>query len=217
MNTTFRPALLVIDMQYDFVHGSLAVEGGHSIIDTVNLLLALPFVAKIASKDYHPPNHISFAETHQKPVFSKIRLLHPDGGEESLEQVLWPVHCVADTPGSEFVEGLHSGALTSIVHKGTHPSIEMYSAFRDPWHLENTVLPSVLESHGVTDVFIVGIAGDYCVKSTALDAVDFGYKTWVVRDAVRSVSFEGTEWTDMQLKGVRIVDSEEVKRMIRDS
>jgi len=216
MDSTFKPALMVIDMQHDFVHGSLAVPDAHTIIDTINSLLRCPFAVKIASKDFHPPNHISFAETHRKPVFSKITIYPPGRpqGERPLEQVLWPVHCVANTPGSEFVEGLDYKALGHVIHKGTDEGIETYSAFRDPWHLSNTALPRILESHGVTDVFIVGVAGDYCVKWTAFDAVDFGYKTWVVRDAVRSVSDAGTEWEEMERKGVRIVDSGEVKRLV---
>ncbi|KAF8078992.1 Isochorismatase-like protein [Lyophyllum atratum] len=219
MNSTFTPALLVVDMQYDFVYGSLAVPNGNTIIDIVNSLLDYPFVAKIASKDFHPPGHVSFAETHQKPVFSRVTIYPPGDThkERPLEQVLWPVHCVANTPGSEFVEGLKHEALTHVIYKGTDQDIETYSAFRDPWHLSNTELPAILKSHGVTDVFLVGLAGDYCVKSTAFDAVDFGYKTWVVRDAVKSVQDAGTEWEEMQRKGIQVVDYAEVKRLFESA
>ncbi|KAG6849980.1 hypothetical protein H0H93_002982 [Arthromyces matolae] len=214
---TFAPALIVVDMQYDFVHGSLAVANGIEIIPKINDLLTLPFVAKIASKDFHPPNHISFAATHEKPVFSKITIYPPNStdSDRGLEQVLWPVHCVAHTPGSEFVEGLNVGALNTTVLKGTDQGIETYSAFCDPWHLANTTLPKLLEDHRVTDVFIVGIAGDYCVKSTAFDAVEFGYKTWVIRDAVRSVHDSGVEWEEMERKGIKIVDSTDVKHLVK--
>ncbi|KAG6830897.1 hypothetical protein H0H92_014048 [Tricholoma furcatifolium] len=212
----FKPALVVVDMQYDFVHGSLAVPGGSEILPAINELLACPFVVKIASKDFHPPDHISFATTHDKPTFSKTVIYPPDDADENrpLEQVLWPVHCVADTPGSEFIQGLNHDALNDVVTKGTHPGIEMYSAFRDPWHLANTKLPKLLEDHGITDVFIVGIAGDYCVRSTAFDAVEFGYTTWVVRDVVRSVHDAGVEWTDMKEKGIKLTDCAEVKRLV---
>ncbi|KAG5340913.1 Nicotinamidase [Termitomyces sp. J132] len=213
---TFVPALLVIDMQYDFVYGSLAVRNGSEIIPAINDLLVHPFVAKIASRDFHPPDHISFAATHDKPLFSKT-IIYPPGDkkqERGLEQVLWPKHCIANTPGSEFVEGFNQKALTGLVNKGTNREIEMYSAFRDPWHLANTTLPKLLEDHGVTDVFIVGIAGDYCVKSTAFDAIDFGYKTWVVRDAVRSVHDTGFEWGEMEKKGIKLVDCTEVQHLV---
>ncbi|KAG6919031.1 hypothetical protein DXG01_009741 [Tephrocybe rancida] len=212
----FIPALLVVDMQYDFVHGSLAVPNASEIIPPINELLACPFVAKIASKDFHPPDHISFAITHDKPVFSNITIYPPGEThtDRGLEQVLWPVHCVASTPGSEFVEGLAQEALTAVVIKGTDQGIEMYSAFRDPWHIAHSALPKMLEDLKITDVFIVGLAGDYCVKSTAFDAVEFGYKTWVVRDAVRSVYDTGTEWRDMEQKGIRLVDCDDVKRLV---
>ncbi|KAG6889479.1 hypothetical protein C0992_004984 [Termitomyces sp. T32_za158] len=213
---TFTPALLVIDMQYDFVYGSLAVRNGSEIIPIINDLLAHPFAAKIASRDLHPRDHISFAATHEKPLFSKT-VIYPPGDieqERGLEQVLWPIHCVADTLGSEFVEGLNQRVLTGLVTKGTDQGIEMYSAFRDPWHLANTTLPKLLKDHGITDVFIVGIAGDYCVKSTASDAIDFGYKTWVIRDAVKSVHDSGSEWGDMERKGIKVTDSAEVKRLV---
>ncbi|KAG6878139.1 hypothetical protein C0993_011853 [Termitomyces sp. T159_Od127] len=203
-------------MQYDFVYGSLAVRNGSEIIPAINDLLALPFAAKIASRDLHPTDHVSFAATHGKPLFSKT-LIYPPGDIErqrGLEQVLWPIHCIADTLGSEFVEGLNQTALTDLVTKGTDQGIEMYSAFRDPWHLANTTLPELLKNHGITDVFIVGIAGDYCVKSTAFDAIDFGYKTWVVRDAVRSVHDGGPEWEDMERKGIKVTDSAKVKRLV---
>ncbi|KAG6842443.1 hypothetical protein C0991_007573 [Blastosporella zonata] len=212
----FTPALIVVDMQYDFVYGSLAVPNGSEIIPAINELLSHPFVAKIASKDFHPPDHISFASAHDKPVFSKLNI-YPPGDvkkERPLEQVLWPVHCVANTPGSEFVEGLDQDALTAVVLKGTDQGIEMYSAFRDPWHIANTVLPKLLNDSAVTDVFIVGIAGDYCVKSTAFDAVELGYKTWVIRDAVRSVYDTGAEWQDMEKKGIRLIDSAGVKCLV---
>ncbi|KAG6845371.1 hypothetical protein H0H87_010480 [Tephrocybe sp. NHM501043] len=213
---TFMPALIVVDMQYDFIYGSLAVSRGSEIIPVINELLSRSFVAKIASKDFHPPEHISFALTHDKPTFSKLTT-YPPGDvmkERPLDQILWPVHCVANTPGSEFVEGLNYQALTNVVMKGTDQGIEMYSAFRDPWHIANTALHKILEGLAATDVFIVGIAGDYCVKNTAFDAVDFGYETWVIRDAVRSVHNTGMEWKDMKEKGIRIVDCAEVKRLV---
>lgn len=198
-STNFTAALLVVDMQHDFVHGSLAVPGGSSIIETINSLLHLPFKVKIGTKDWHPADHVSFATMHDKAPFSKITIYPPGDTqkERALEQVLWPVHCVASTPGSEYVE-----------------DIETYSGFRDPWHLTTTELPEVLKAQEVTDVFLVGLAGDYCVKCTALDAVDFGYKTWVVRDAVRDVFDTEAHWEEMEKKGIHLITREEVEKVL---
>ncbi|KAF8899105.1 pyrazinamidase/nicotinamidase [Infundibulicybe gibba] len=213
---TFTPALLVVDMQYDFVHGSLAVPDAPTIINNVNDILRLPFRVKIGTKDYHPPNHVSFAATHSLSQYSTITIYPPgdDSGTKPLKQVLWPTHCVAGTPGCEFVEDLRAEALNHVVLKGKEEGIESYSAFRDPWHMKNTELPSLLESNHITDVFIVGLAGDYCVMATAIDAIEFGYKTWVVTDAVKSVSGAGTEWREMEDCGIKIISTSAVKEKL---
>lgn len=213
---SFKPILIVVDVQFDFVRGSLAVPEAESIVDGINSLLDnLPFIKKIATKDYHPPDHISFAATHDKPLLSTTTI-YPPGQEKdeskALEQVLWPVHCVASTPGSDFVEELHSGAFDAVVYKGTNREIESYSAFQDPWKITTTELPLLLSANGATDVFVCGLAGDYCVKCTALDAVDYGYKTWVIRDAVKSA---GAEWTEMEERGVKSITIAEVTEMLR--
>lgn len=217
MDSDGVPALLVVDMQYDFVHGSLAVPDATSIINPINDLLVLPFVTKVATKDWHPEGHVSFAQTHDKPLFSAITIFPPGDTvqDRPFEQVLWPVHCVASTPGAAFVEGLNYKVFDHIVHKGDHLHVDSYSGFRDCWQLNSTPLPTILKDARVTDVFIVGLAGDYCVKWTALDAVEFGYKTWIVRDGVRSVFDTGAEWDEMEKKGIRIIDSEEVKRYVK--
>ncbi|TFK74649.1 Isochorismatase hydrolase [Pluteus cervinus] len=214
--TPFKPALVVIDMQHDFVHGSLAVADAPAIIEPINKLLELPFVIKIGSKDFHPPDHISFASKHNKDLFSKITIYPPEDvkQEKGLEQVLWPDHCVQGTLGVEFVEGLNDEAFHAVVQKGLHPGIESYSAFRDPWHIETTELPGLLKDRGITHVYLVGVAGDYCVKSTAVDAVEFGFKTHVIRDAVRSVGKTGEEWKEMKKKKIQIVTSAQVTKRL---
>ncbi len=127
--------------------------------------------------------------------------VYPPGDEKKereLDQVLWPPHCIADAPGAEFVGGFNHHLIDGgVVKKGTDKEVESYSAFCDPWKINTTELPDLLRSNGVTDVFLVGLAGDYCVKCTAMDAVDFGFKTWVVKDATRSVGSGGAEWDDM--------------------
>ncbi|KAG1742566.1 Isochorismatase-like protein [Suillus lakei] len=213
-------AILVIDVQNDFVSGSLAVRDAEQIIDTINALLTLPFAIKIGTQDYHPANHISFACNHAgKKEFEKITIFPPaelvarrmpedERPLEALEQVLWPAHCVQDTFGVAFVDGLEHESL-EVVRKGCDVGIECYSAFEDPWGLTNTGLKEKLRNKEISNVFVVGIAGDYCVKSTTLDARKYGFRTFVVRDAVKSVSDEGTEWTDMTKAGVEIIDTAE--------
>lgn len=214
--TFVKSALIVVDMQHDFVHGSLAIPDAPSIIDTVNDTLRLPFSVKIGTKDFHPPDHISFASTHQKPVLSNI-VIYPPGDERQergIPQILWPDHCVTHTPGAEFVEGLSSTLIDVVVLKGRDPCIESYSAFQDPWGISTTELPLLLKERGVTDVFLVGLAGDYCVKCTAIDAVEFGFRTWVIRDGVKSVGKTGEEWNEMRSKGIQIVDSAEAAQLL---
>ncbi|KAG1794324.1 Isochorismatase-like protein [Suillus plorans] len=213
-------AIIVVDVQNDFVSGSLAVRDAEQVISPINALLKLPFAIKIATQDYHPANHISFARNHEgKKEFDKIvifppaelvvgRTLEDERSLEGLEQVLWPVHCVQDTFGVAFVDGLEHEGL-EVVRKGCDVGIECYSAFEDPWGLTNTGLKDKLRNKEISNVFVVGIAGDYCVKSTALDAKKYGFRTFVIRDAVRSVSDNGIEWIEMDKAGVEIIDTAE--------
>jgi nicotinamidase len=226
----FIPALIVVDMQNDFVTGSLAVPDAPSIIEPTNAILNLPFALKVGTKDFHPPGHISFASTHNKPLFEKIMIYRPDIDppdiQSGIEQCLWPDHCIQSTPGVQFADGFNASALDTVVHKGTHPKVECYSAFGDPWGLTNMDLPALLSDKEVTDVFVTGLAGDYCVKATAIDAANHRMKTksgaeiklrtWVVKDLVRSVGSEGTEWDEMQKAGIVLVDSWEVKARLEN-
>lgn len=235
--TPYVPALVVIDMQHDFVHGALQVPDAASLIVPVNSLIDLPFAMHVATRDYHPANHVSFAQTHSKPAFSKHiipRAEHTvDSSSSSAgsatadkaqaqalkpiveqEQTLWPVHCVAYTGGADFVAGLTASKFDYVLHKGTHPHIESYSAFRDVWCKGPSDLPALLIARGVTDVYFVGIAGDYSLKYSVLDAVDYGYNTWVVRDAVRSVSEELLAEDELRQTGVQFTTIEEVTKKL---
>ncbi|KAF9486474.1 pyrazinamidase/nicotinamidase [Pholiota conissans] len=208
----FVPALIIIDMQNDFVSGSLAVPGAASIIDNINSLLDLPWRVRVATRDFHPDNHVSFAHTHGRPLLSKVVIYHPEDTKRAsgIEQVMWPVHCVAHTNGADFVDGLDSKKFDVTVSKGTHSHIESYSAFMDIWGRNTTELPLILEELRVTDVFLVGLAGDYCVKYTAADAVQFGYKTWLLTDAVKSISNEEVALQEVSKKGVLLTTCREV-------
>ncbi|KAJ5834627.1 hypothetical protein N7447_000653 [Penicillium robsamsonii] len=224
-NGIITPALIVVDMQEDFCppHGSLAVAGGRGIAPIINTLLAKPaFVARIMTKDYHPEDHISFASNHpgpdNHPFTSFVTINNPAPGKESETklQQLWPVHCVAGTPGAEIIPEIDTSSDHLVVHKGMSPGVEMYSVFADAFGNcdHGTNAPSVsldvaatLKAQDVTDVFVVGLAGDYCVKATAIDAVKTGFKSWVIQEATKCV--EPTSWNDVQdelkIAGVSII------------
>ncbi|EPS96012.1 hypothetical protein FOMPIDRAFT_137214 [Fomitopsis schrenkii] len=226
--TVFRPALLVVDVQEDFCppDGALAVSDGRAVIPVINELLALPFVLKVATKDHHPPNHISFASNHgpdAQPYTSYTTVTNPANPAETYETRLWPDHCVAGTPGNALARELVADQLDRVVLKGMDPRVEMYSAFRSPLRdppLASAVseLADLLREHEVTDVFVVGLAGDYCVFHSALDCAEEGWKTYVVEEGQRCVGGEdGWEKTAALLreKGVSVVhtDGEEIRRV----
>ncbi|PBP22470.1 isochorismatase [Diplocarpon rosae] len=231
MATDFRPALIIVDLQNDFcppVHqqnGSLAVTNGRDIIPVVNKLLSLPFILKIATKDWHPPDHISFASNHagKRAFVDTTTIFNPCNRAENYESRLWPDHCIQDTPGAALVSELHAEKLDRVVEKGQRREVEMYSAFYDPLQsprCSDSGLAKVLMEEGITDVYVVGLAFDYCVKATAVDARKEGYATVVVRDGTRAV--EEGNWEkvcgELEELGIRVVgvEGEEVRRVGRN-
>lgn len=170
------------------------MQGGRDIVPLVNELLSLPFAVTIATKDFHPQDHISFASNHPPPnnvpFASLISINNPLNPEETQETRLWPDHCVQGTKGSELLPELEVAKVNHIVEKGQDKRVEMYSAFADPFMnptVSRSKLAQILHDSGVTDVYVAGLAADYCVKYTALDAHREGFKTWVVGDATRAV------------------------------
>ncbi|KAL4930008.1 nicotinamidase [Aspergillus undulatus] len=222
-----KAALIVVDMQEDFCppNGALAVQGARKIAPTINSLLAHPgFAVRVASQDYHPPDHISFATNHpfpnNRPFESSITMTNPAPGKqtETKQQVLWPVHCVQQSSGAEIIPELDTTRIDLFVKKGMDPRVEMYSAFADAFGNHdpaivsvNTDLRTFLVSRGITDVFVVGVAGDYCVKHTALDAVTAGFRSHVVQDATECV-IPGSGWKattrELASAGVVVVRSD---------
>ncbi|KAA8621358.1 PncA Amidase related to nicotinamidase [Pyrenophora tritici-repentis] len=193
---SFKPALVVVDMQEDFCppDGALAVTGGRDIVPTINEFLEYPFALKVATKDYHPRDHISFASNHtapnNKPFESTVTIKNPHNPEETQETRLWPDHCIQGTKGAELLPELLVSKVDRIVEKGQDKRVEMYSAFADPFKspcVAKSNLAETLRMAGITDVYVVGLAADYCVKYTAIDAQKEGFKTWVVSDAVKAV------------------------------
>ncbi|KAF1966713.1 Isochorismatase hydrolase [Bimuria novae-zelandiae CBS 107.79] len=192
----FKPALVIVDVQEDFCppNGLLAVQGGRDIVPLVNELLGRPFLLKIATKDFHPQDHISFASNHEapnnKPFESSVIIKNPLNPSETQETRLWPDHCVQGTKGSELLPELDIKQVHKIVEKGQDKRVEMYSAFADPFTnpcVSKSELAKLLHDAGVTDVFVAGLAADYCVRYTALDAAKEGFKTRVIGEATRAV------------------------------
>ncbi len=174
-------ALIIVDVQNDFCPGgALAVEGGDKIIAVINTL-QLEFDLVVATQDWHPGDHKSFAGNHPgKKAGDMIPL-------EGLTPVLWPDHCVQGTVGAELCADLNKNKIKTIIQKGTDPGIDSYSGFFDNEHRKSTGLDEFLRKHGVDEVGICGLATDYCVKFTALDAVSLAYKTSVILNACRGV------------------------------
>lgn len=175
-------ALLVVDIQNDFLPGgALPVDEGNRVIPIINELMEKQFDLIVASKDWHPACHVSFASTHHRRPAETIMV----GGEE---QTLWPDHCVQDTVGSEFAPELQKERIHDIVYKGTDPLIDSYSAFYDNKHRRSTGLAEFLRQKKIDTIYIAGLATDYCVKFSVLDALREGFKIFVVKDACRGVN-----------------------------
>ncbi len=208
-------ALILVDLQNDFLPGgALAVHDGHAIIPIVNRLQAA-FEIVVATQDWHPPEHKSFAAHHPgKKHFDQVEL-------NGQPQTLWPVHCVQNTPGAELSPALHRQRIAKTFPKGTHHEIDSYSAFFDNHHRHATGLGDWLKAQGVTEVFVCGLATDYCVKFTALDAVKLGFKTHLILDASRGVGLKPGDVKDaveeMAKAGVIVTDSESVINLGRSS
>lgn len=174
-------ALIVVDVQNDFVPGgALAVPDGDAVVPVANwLAAAAPFV--VATQDWHPLGHSSFASSHPGHAPGDTVIL---GG---IEQVLWPDHCVQNTAGAQLHPDLDLAGIDEVVRKGTDPDIDSYSAFYDNGHLKDTGLASLLRARRVRRLWVLGLATDYCVRFSVLDALAEGFETHVVRDGVRAV------------------------------
>jgi len=174
-------ALILVDLQNDFCSGgALAVPDGDAVVSVANALLPR-FSLVVATQDNHPASHLSFAQSH--PGKSVYELIDLDG----LPQVLWPVHCVAGTHGADFHPQLDTARITRVFPKGTDPRIDSYSGFFDNGKRNATGLGDYLREAHVSDVYVMGLATDYCVKWTALDAVRLGFEVHLVEDGCRGV------------------------------
>jgi len=201
-------ALIIVDVQNDFLpNGALAVSEGDQIIPIVNNLMN-KFDLVVATQDWHPKEHGSFASNHKN--------MNPGDQIElfGLNQVLWPDHCIQHTYGAEISKALNTSVIDHIVKKGTDILIDSYSGFFDNGKKKETGLHDYLKSKGVDMVFVVGLATDYCVKFTALDAAALGYRTFVVPDATRAVNLNDGDYPkaleEMKAAGIGMINSQEL-------
>ncbi|GAB6849762.1 bifunctional nicotinamidase/pyrazinamidase [Paraburkholderia kururiensis] len=201
--------LLVVDVQNDFMPGgALAVPHGDEIVPLVNRL-ARGFSHVMLTQDWHPASHVSFAANHAgRAPFETIALPYGD-------QVLWPVHCVQATPGAQFHSELDVPHARGVIRKGHHANVDSYSAFLEADRKTPTGLAGYLRETGVTRVWCCGLATDYCVAWSALDARAAGFEVAVIEDASRAIDLNGSlaaAWQQLQAAGVSRVQSAEVLR-----
>jgi nicotinamidase/pyrazinamidase len=201
-------ALILVDLQNDFCPGgALPVSDGDHVMAVANRVQGR-FELVVATQDWHPPDHGSFAANHPGRRPGEVIEL------EGIAQVLWPAHCVQDTPGAEFHPGLDRSAIVRVFRKGMDPNIDSYSGFFDNGRRKATGLGDYLREEAVRDVYVCGLATDYCVKFTALDAVDLGFRTHLIADACRGVELKPGDVDravrEMRAKAVAMIDSEQV-------
>ena len=201
-------ALIIVDLQNDFLPGgALAVPHGDEVIPLANELQR-HFDLVVATKDWHPRDHGSFAANHKgKKPGDRIML-------DGIEQILWPVHCVRNTHGAEFAPTFDRTRITHVFHKGIDPLIDSYSTFFDNAHRRHTGLAHYLEERSIKDIYLLGLALDYCVKYSALDARQLGLNTHIILDGCRGIELEagdiGRALDEMKRAGAAILKSSDL-------
>jgi nicotinamidase/pyrazinamidase len=198
--------LLAIDLQADFMPGgALAVDEGDAIVPVVNALMRA-FAHVIVTQDWHPAGHASFASTHAAEPFATKRLHYGD-------QTLWPDHCVQGTGGAALHSELDTDSAFLILRKGMHSGVDSYSAFVEADGRTTTGLAALLHARGVRRVFCCGLATDYCVAFSALDARAAGFETFVIEDACRAIDANDSlaaAWAKMNAAEVSRIEAREV-------
>ncbi|AKP54030.1 bifunctional nicotinamidase/pyrazinamidase [Cyclobacterium amurskyense] len=198
-------ALIIVDVQNDFLPGgALAVGKGDEVIPVINKVKD-KFDLIVATQDWHPANHGSFAANHEgKKVGESISL-------NGLDQILWPVHCVENSIGADFHKSLDKQNWREVFKKGSNPVVDSYSGFFDNGRKEKTGLGDFLKANGIENVFVTGLAADYCVKFTVLDALDLGFNTYLIADATKGVNLSPNDtleaFKEMETQGAILVSS----------
>ena len=198
-------ALILVDLQYDFLPaGALAVPHGDEVIPIANRLLP-HFSTVVATQDWHPRDHHSFAANH--PGREPGQMIDLDG----LLQVLWPVHCVQGTRGAELHDQLDRSKITEVFRKGADKTVDSYSGFFDNGKRNATGLGEWLRERWITRLYVMGLATDYCVKATTLDAISLGFDVWVIEDGCRGVNLKPGDadraLAEMRGHGATLVES----------
>jgi nicotinamidase/pyrazinamidase len=206
---TMDKVLLIVDIQNDFLPGgALPVPRGEEVIAVINKVQKA-FSCILATKDWHPSNHVSFASQHQKKPGDIIEVM-------GLKQELWPEHCIQGTYGAEFAPTLQTEKIERLFCKGIDPNIDSYSAFFDNAHLRSTGLEFYLRKSGVAEFYIAGLATDFCVKYSVLDAIELGFKVHVIEDGCRGIDLKPGDSKKaietMQAVGADIIVSSQLMR-----
>ncbi|TYB74300.1 bifunctional nicotinamidase/pyrazinamidase [Bizionia myxarmorum] len=198
--------LLIIDVQNDFMPGgSLAIPNGDKIVSVINTM-QYKFDLVVASQDWHPKDHVSFASNHSgKKTFDEIEI-------QGKPQTLWPDHCVQGTEGAEFHSDLDTKPWEAIFRKGTDKTIDSYSAFYDNGHLKSTGLAGYLKEKGTSQLFLCGLAADICVYFSIYDAFKEGFACFYVEDASQPLDVENFKDLKQEMikLGIQIISSEEI-------
>ncbi len=207
MKTT-KKVLVIVDIQNDFIPGgALPSLLGNQTIPVANKLQPY-FDLIVASVDWHPAHHGSFASQYPCKKIGDVIDLH------GIAQVLWPDHCVQNTHGAEFAPGLKTEKIVKLFHKGSDPTIDSYSAFFDNEHRRATGLGDFLKEHHVTDVYLVGIATDYCIKYSAIDAFHLGFNVFVIEDGCSGINLKPNDseeaLAEIEKLGVKIINSSDL-------
>ena len=201
-------ALIIVDLQNDFLPGgALPVPHGDEVVPIANELQSR-FDVVVATKDWHPPDHGSFAANHPgKKPGDRIIL-------DGIEQILWPVHCVQNTHGAEFAPAFDTSRIADVFHKGIERNIDSYSTFFDNAHRRHTGLAHYLRKRSIQDIYLMGLALDYCVKYSVLDARQLGLNTHVILDGCRGIELArgdiGRAIDEMKRAGAVLLKSSEL-------
>ena len=225
MHLYFNPinkALIIVDMQNDFVNGTMAVPNATEIISPINNLIK-KFNFVVWTQDWHPSNHISFWENKNKyNIFNNTKYdnvsmydtVNISLNNNTYSYTFWPVHCIKNTWGSNIISELYRNITNFpiLIKKGNDKRIDSYSAFFDNFKKRSTGLSSIMKFFLIKDIYIVGLAFDYCVKYTAIDSIDLGFNTYVILDGTRSVNKDSEETTYKILKdkGIKILHSSNI-------
>ncbi|MDR2172630.1 MAG: bifunctional nicotinamidase/pyrazinamidase [Burkholderiales bacterium] len=205
-----QSALIVVDVQNGFIDGALPVPGGVEVVPIINRL-ACAFPNIIITQDWHPPGHVSFASSHPgRQPFDAIEL--PYG-----RQVLWPDHCVQNTHDAALHDALDLPRAQLLIRKGFHSDVDSYSAFQEADRKTPTGLAGYLRERGIQTLFITGLATDFCVAWTAIDARDNGFETCVIEDATRAIDLNDSlaaAWAQMTAHGVQRIQSREIEGFV---